>query len=158
MNNLVFIKEKKKSFSLIRIELTHRALSGKVKRQKAKGKNKNLTFGKITQLKNITTMKIQSMLLKINRVLVLLLLVFSVFIGIFSYNTSSSNSKQQDIGTVQKKLSDDVEDKVQGTVKQIKGRAKQDIGKTKKSIEEAGSDLEEASDNMIDTVKDFFGS
>ena len=65
---------------------------------------------------------------------------------------------KKDLGTVQKNLSDDLEDKVKGTAKQVKGRAKQDIGKTKNRLQEAGSDIEDASDNVVDAVKDFFGS
>ncbi|ACB49528.1 unknown [Crocosphaera subtropica ATCC 51142] len=65
---------------------------------------------------------------------------------------------QKDVGTVEKKFGDDLEDNIEGTTKQVKGRAKQDIGRTKNAIEEAGSKVEETSDNVVDAVKDFFGS
>ncbi|EAZ90973.1 CsbD family protein [Crocosphaera chwakensis] len=126
-------------------------------------------------------MTIQSMLSKINRVLAILLLVSGLFLGTLTYNVPSSyavtnqylavnsagaegivdqikGKAQEDAGTVQKKVGDDLEDNIEGTTNQVKGRAKQDIGRTKRGVEEAKSNIEETSDNVVDAVKDFFGS
>ncbi|MDJ0599978.1 MAG: CsbD family protein [Crocosphaera sp.] len=127
-------------------------------------------------------MKIQPMLSKFYRLLATLLLISSAFLATLNYSSPSAyavdssvmiavdealgsgtidkikGKAQQDLGTVQKNVSNDVEDEIQGTVKQIKGRAKQDIGKTKSGLKEAGSNLEEASENVVDSVKNFFGS
>lgn len=121
------------------------------------------------------------MLSKINRLIAVLLLVSSVFLGTLVFNTPSSyavtnqylavdnavaegivdqikGKAQEDVGTVQKKVGDDLEDNIKGTTNQVKGRAKQDIGRTKRGLEEASSNVEEASENVVDAVKDFFGS
>ena len=66
---------------------------------------------------------------------------------------------QKDIGTVKRATSDltgDYVGEVKGAAQQAKGKAKQDIGTTQNKLDDAKDAVENKSENLIDSVKDFF--
>lgn len=75
---------------------------------------------------------------------------------------------KQDIGTVQRKASDDLSGKLEGAGKEIQGRAQYDIGRVKNKVDrdinevdrragQAAESAGEAADNVVDSVKSLFG-
>ena len=62
---------------------------------------------------------------------------------------------EKDIGTVQRNVGK-VTGQTEGALKQAKGKAKQDIGTTKNKLDKAKDQVEATSDNLIDSVKNFF--
>jgi len=62
---------------------------------------------------------------------------------------------QKDIGTVQRNLGD-ASGQAKGAVKQVKGKVKQDIGTTQNKLDDAKNTVEDQSENLVDSVKDFF--
>lgn len=66
---------------------------------------------------------------------------------------------QKDIGTKRRAvgdLLDNPSEQAKGALTQAKGKAKQDIGTTKNKLDDAQDTLENKSENLIDSVKDFF--
>ena len=66
---------------------------------------------------------------------------------------------QKDIGTKRRAVGDIIDDpseEIRGAAQQLKGEAKQDLGSAKNKIDDAKDTVENKSENLIDSVKDFF--
>ena len=62
---------------------------------------------------------------------------------------------EKDIGTVQRNVGK-VTGQTEGALKQAKGKAKQDIGTVENKLDNAKDQVEDTSENLIDSVKNFF--
>ncbi len=54
------------------------------------------------------------------------------------------------------RVTNDMDSRVEGAAKQAQGRVTKDIGRTQSAAEDAANRVEDASDNLVDSVKDFF--
>ncbi len=66
---------------------------------------------------------------------------------------------QKDIGTKRRAVGDLLDnptEEAKGALTQAKGKAKQDIGTTKNKLDDAQDAVEDTSENLVDSVKDFF--